>query len=67
MPGDHALRRQLTVREAATALNLSVHTLRFWISTRRIGYVRLGRAIRIPAAECERIINEGTVPAVRSK
>jgi excisionase family DNA binding protein len=59
--------RQLTVREAAAALSLSVHTLRFWIATRRIGYVRLGRAIRIPASECERIINEGTVPALENK
>jgi excisionase family DNA binding protein len=57
------LGRQLTVREAAAALNISMHTVRSWIAMRRIGYVRLGRAIRIPVTECERIIDEGTVPA----
>lgn len=59
--------RQFTVREAAATLSLSVHTIRFWISTRRIGYVRLGRAIRIPASECERVINEGSVPPMERK
>ena len=36
----------LTVRQAALELNVSVHTIRAWIYNRRIGYVRLGRAIR---------------------
>ena len=33
----------LTVRQAALELNVSVHTIRAWIYNRRIGYVRLGR------------------------
>ena len=44
-----------TVGQAAEALGLSVSTLRAWISQRRIGFVRLGRAVRIPAAEIERL------------
>ena len=63
MAANLQLGRQLTVREAAAVLNLSIHTLRFWIATRRIGYVRMGRAIRIPMSECQRIVDEGTVPA----
>jgi hypothetical protein len=34
---------------------------------RRIAHIRLGRAIRIPAAEIRRIIEENTVPAVEER
>ena len=54
-----------TVEEAATALGLSVSTLRAWVATRRIGFCRLGRAIRIPEAEIERLVERGFIPAVR--
>lgn len=54
-----------TVDQAAAALNISKHTVRAWISTRRIGHLRFGRAIRIPAQEIERLIEEGSVPALR--
>ncbi len=57
--------RPRTVTEAADELGLSVHTIRAWVASRRIGYLRLGRAIRIPAAEIRRIIEQSTVPAVR--
>ncbi len=53
----------LTVKQAATELNVSVHTIRAWLASRRLGYVRLGRAIRIPAAEIGRFVERGTVPA----
>ena len=33
-----------TIEEAAEELNLSTHTIRAWITQRRIGCVRLGRA-----------------------
>jgi len=42
---------------------LSEATFRVWIAQQRIGIVRLGRAIRIPLEEIERMIIEGTVPA----
>ena len=48
---------------AATELDVSVHTIRAWLSRRRLGYVRLGRAVRIPTAEIERLVERGTVPA----
>jgi hypothetical protein len=39
--------------------------VRAWIRTRRIGHVRLGRAIRIPYSEVERLLTEGRVPAAQ--
>jgi excisionase family DNA binding protein len=53
----------LTVRQASEALNLSEHTLRAWIGSRRIGVIRLGRAVRIPHSEIERLLMQGAVPA----
>ncbi len=53
----------LTISQAAERLALKASTLRAWIAQRRIGIVRLGRAIRIPLEEIERLIAEGTIPA----
>ena len=52
-----------TVFEAAKLLTLSPKTLRAWCGSRRIGVVRLHRAVRIAASEIQRLISEGTVPA----
>jgi excisionase family DNA binding protein len=54
-----------TTRQAAEELGLSEATIRAWIRHRRIGYVRLGRAVRIPASEIHRIVERGTVPAIQ--
>jgi excisionase family DNA binding protein len=53
----------LTVRQASERLGLRESTLRAWIAQRRIGVVRLGRAVRIPTEEVERLITENTIPA----
>lgn len=53
----------LTVHEAAQRLGLRDSTIRAWIAQRRIGIVRLGRAIRIEPQEIERLIAEGKIPA----
>lgn len=58
------LERPRTVSEAAEELGLSVHTIRAWVAERRLAHLRLGRAIRIPAAELRRVIEQATVPAV---
>jgi excisionase family DNA binding protein len=55
--------RLRTIAEAATELGLSMHTIRSWVTARRLAHIRLGRAIRIPASEIRRVINENTVPA----
>ena len=54
-----------TVEQAAEELNLSKATIRAWVSQRRLGHVRLGRAIRIPVAEIRRVLEAGYVPASR--
>ena len=41
-----------TIPEAAREMNLSPTTIRAWVGQRRIGFVRLGRSIRIPAWLC---------------
>jgi excisionase family DNA binding protein len=61
------LQKLRTVAEAAGDLGLSVHTIRSWVATRRLAHIRLGRAIRIPAAEIRRVIEENTVPAVEER
>lgn len=64
---EQRLERPRTVSEAADELGLSVHTIRAWIASRRLGHLRLGRAIRIPAAEIRRVIEKSTVPAVQEE
>jgi excisionase family DNA binding protein len=56
-----------TVEQAAEELNLSRATIRAWIAQRRLGHVRLGRAIRIPAEEIRRILDVGYIPPSRDR
>jgi excisionase family DNA binding protein len=56
-----------TVEQAAAELNLSRATIRAWIAQRRLGHVRLGRAVRIPAQEIQRLLEVGYVPPERSR
>jgi excisionase family DNA binding protein len=53
----------LTVGETATALGLSPHTVRAWITQRRLGHVRLGRSIRVPSSEVSRLLHDNFRPA----
>jgi excisionase family DNA binding protein len=55
----------LKVPEAAEMLALSPKTLWQWVSARQIGVVRLGRAVRVPWSEIDRLVEEGTTPARR--
>lgn len=57
----------LTIRQAAERLGLRESTLRAWAARRKIGIVRLGRAVRIPLEEVERLIAEGSIPAKRQR
>jgi excisionase family DNA binding protein len=52
-----------TIEKTAELLGLKPPTVRAWMARRKIGFVRLGRAVRIPAVEIERLILAGTVPA----
>lgn len=53
-----------TVEQAAEDLCVSIHTIRAWVASRKIGSVRLGRAVRIPATEIARLVERGTIPAL---
>ena len=55
----------LTIPEASARLGLKPATVRFWIWTRKIAYVKVGRATRISEETIHDIINQGTVPAKR--
>ena len=61
----NADRSPRTVPVAAGELGISVSTVRAWIAQRRIGFIRLGRAVRIPAQEIQRLLEEGFVPPRR--
>jgi excisionase family DNA binding protein len=59
---EQAISKLLTAKQSAILLGLSEETIRRWIQTRRIRYVKVGaKAIRIPEDEIQRIIAEGTV------
>jgi excisionase family DNA binding protein len=60
-----AVVKLLKVPEAAAILALSQKGLWQWIYSRRISVVRLGRAVRVPLSEIERLIEEGTTPVRR--
>jgi len=53
----------LTVAEAAHRLGVKEATLRLWIYQRRLGHVKLGRAVRVPESEVDRLIRENLIPA----
>jgi len=56
--------RHLTVAECAARLGLKACTIRKLILTRRIGFTKFGRAVRIPETEVERLIEVGFRPAI---
>lgn len=58
-------RRLLTIPEAAQCLALKEATIRRRILEKRIGYVKLGRSVRIPVEVVERLCKEGYVPAIK--
>jgi excisionase family DNA binding protein len=53
----------LNVNEAAHLLGLKPATLRAWILLRKIEFVRVGRAVRIPALAIRQFIERHTIPA----
>lgn len=51
----------LTVTQAAELLQVSPRTIRGWLLKRRIAFIKLGRSVRIPRRELERLIQAGTM------
>ncbi len=58
--------RLLTIREASERLGLKPATVRFWIWTRKIEHVKVGRAVRLREDTIQELILRGTVPARRT-
>lgn len=56
----------LTIREAAERTNNRESTWRAWVLKRRVVVIKIGRSVRIPESEIERMIKEGTIPARES-
>ena len=50
-----------SVPEAAERLAMRERTIRRWILLRKIDYIKIGGAVRIPDSEIKRIIQEGRV------
>lgn len=57
----------LNVEEFADALGLKVATIRQKIWRRQIEFVRVGRAIRFKPETVQKIISEGTIPALQEE
>jgi excisionase family DNA binding protein len=55
----------LSVIQVATRLGLKASTIRKKILLRDIAYVKLGRSVRIPESEVERLILNGYRPVLR--
>lgn len=56
-----------SVPEFADALGVTVACIRRWLLERKVAHVKVGRLVRIPASELERIIEEGFRPARSSE
>lgn len=52
----------LTVQAFAKALNVTPACIRRWILERKIATVKLGRLVRIPSDEVQRLIQSGLRP-----
>jgi excisionase family DNA binding protein len=53
----------MNVREFAKCLGITTSCVRRWLLEGKIAKVKLGRLVRIPSEERERLIREGLQPA----
>jgi excisionase family DNA binding protein len=51
----------LSIVEAATYLNLSVHTLRKWVSYRKITFIKLGDRILFRVSDLEKLLEQNLI------
>jgi excisionase family DNA binding protein len=57
--------RLVTLPEAADRLGVKVNTIRAWIYRRSVPYTKVGRAVRISDETIDKLIEQGTVPALK--
>jgi len=60
-------KKLMNVAEFAESLGVTAACIRRWIYERRIVSVKLGRLVKIPETETERLINLGLRPARPAK
>lgn len=53
----------LSVPEFAKALGVKPSCIRRWILLRKITVIKIGRLVRVPASEVERLVSSGLRPA----
>ena len=56
-------RALLSVPQFAEALGVSSACIRDWLLRRKLSYVKVGRLVRIPGDELDRLVSEGYRPA----
>jgi excisionase family DNA binding protein len=57
------MKKLLSITEFAEALGVTVACCRRWVLERRITFTKIGRLVRIPASEVDRLVAEGLCPA----
>lgn len=55
----------MSASDFATTVGVTLSCVRRWIFEKRIATVKLGRLVRIPVTEVERILNAGLRPATK--
>jgi excisionase family DNA binding protein len=58
--------RLLSVPEFSESLRVTPACIRRWLLERKIAHVKIGRLVRIPESEADRILGEGLRPARRA-
>jgi excisionase family DNA binding protein len=53
----------LSISQFSEALGVKAATTRRWLLLRKISFVKVGRLVRIPESELDRIMSEGFRPA----
>jgi excisionase family DNA binding protein len=57
----------LTIPEFAAALRVKPSCVRRWLTESKVTRVHVGRLVRIPASEVQRIVSLGTRPAAETR
>jgi excisionase family DNA binding protein len=52
----------MSLTDASVFLSISRRTLEKWVANGKIAATRLGRAVRIPMSEIERLVNASAMP-----
>jgi excisionase family DNA binding protein len=54
------MNRLMSIPQFAELLGVTNSCVRRWVLERRVGFVKVGRLVRIPMTEFDRIVAEGT-------